>query len=94
MVVLTVCNAPGVNKVELQPELHAGSGLAIEAKVRQLITKAPMRKRAISAAPGQKKVSGHLNKVIRTLVATRLTEVIIADKLSSRLQQSRLPVRL
>jgi ATP-dependent DNA helicase RecG len=49
-----------------------------------------MSKRGISAALGQKSVSGQLNKVIRTLVAGGLIEVTIPNKMNSRLQQYRL----
>lgn len=49
-----------------------------------------MGKRDISAALGQKEVSGQLNKVIRTLVANGLLEATIPDKINSRFQQYRL----
>lgn len=59
----------------------------------QLLAKAPMGKREISAALGQKEVSGQLNKVVRTLLAADLIETTMPDKLNSRLQQYRLKVQ-
>ena len=64
--------------------------MALEDKVLQLPAKAPMGKRDISAALGQKEVSGQLNKVIRTLLANGLIETTIPDKMNSRLLQYRL----
>lgn len=49
-----------------------------------------MGKRGISAALGQKEVSGQLNKVIRALLANGLIEPNMPDKMNSRLQQYRL----
>jgi ATP-dependent DNA helicase RecG len=51
-----------------------------------------MGKREISAALGQKEVSGQLNKVIRALLATGLITVTLPHKLGSRLQKYRLNV--
>jgi len=56
----------------------------------RLLAKAPMRKRDISAALGQKEVSGQLNKIIRKLLANGLIETTVPDKANSRLQQYRL----
>jgi ATP-dependent DNA helicase RecG len=67
--------------------------LTLDAKVLQLLAKAPMSKRDISAALGQKEVSGQLNKVVRTLMTSGLIEVTIPDKKNSRLQQYRLTVQ-
>ena len=78
------------SRPESQPESQPESGLTLDAKVLQLLTKAPMSKRDISAALGQKEVSGQLNKVVRTLVTSGLIEVTIPDKINSRLQQYRL----
>ena len=77
-------------KPESRPESQPESSLALDAKVLQLLVKAPMSKRDISAALGQKEVSGQLNKVVRSLVASGLIEVTIPDKKNSRLQQYRL----
>jgi ATP-dependent DNA helicase RecG len=49
-----------------------------------------MGKQQISAALGQKKVSGQLNKIIRTLVMSGQIEHTLPDKKASRLQQYRL----
>ena len=75
---------------ELQPELQPESSLSIESQVLKLLGKAPMGKRDISAALGQKAVSGQLNKVIRAMIKTGLIEATIPDKATSRLQQYRL----
>lgn len=75
---------------ESQPESRPESSLALESKVLQLLAKAPMGKRGISAALGQKEVSGQLNKVIRALLASGLIEPTMPDKMNSRLQQYRL----
>jgi ATP-dependent DNA helicase RecG len=56
-----------------------------------MLASAPMSKRQMSAALGQKKVSGHLNKVIRNLMASgRIEQTLLGNK-ASRLQQYRLP---
>ena len=49
-----------------------------------------MGKREISAALGQKEVSGPLNKAIRTLQAAGLIVTTLPHKPGSRLQQYRL----
>ncbi|MDR3368602.1 ATP-binding protein [Rhodoferax sp.] len=86
---VTVFKATPEIKGRPQPE----SGLTLDAKVLQLLAKAPMSKRDISAALGQEEVSGQLNKVVRTLVTSGLIEVTIPDKINSRLQQYRLTVQ-
>jgi hypothetical protein len=73
-----------------QPESQPESGLRLEAKVLQMLASAPMSKRQISAALGQKKVSGHLSKVIRTLMASGHIEQTMPGNNTSRLQQYRL----
>lgn len=55
-----------------------------------MLDKAPMGKRKISIALGQKEISGQLNKVIRTLLVTGQIELTIPHKPNSRLQQYRL----
>jgi predicted HTH transcriptional regulator len=75
---------------ESRPESQPESGQALEAKVLRLLSTTPMSKRGISAALGQKSVSGQLNKVIRKLVAGGSIEVTLPDKINSRLQQYRL----
>lgn len=75
---------------ESRPESQPESALPMEARVLRLLAMAPMGKRDISAALGQKEVSGQLNKVIRTLLDKGLIEPTIADKPNSRLQQYRL----
>ena len=87
---VTVFKAPAEIKGSGKPESQPESGLTLDVKVLQLLAKTPMSKRDISAALGQKEVSGQLNKVIRALVARGLIEVTIPDKTNSRLQQYRL----
>lgn len=91
---VTVFKAPAEINISGQPESQLESqpesGQALEAKVLRLLSTAPMSKRGISTALGQKVVSGQLIKVIRTLVAGGLIEVTIPNKMNSRLQQYRL----
>jgi ATP-dependent DNA helicase RecG len=89
---VTVFKSPAEKNGGSQPESQPESGATLEAKVLQLLVKAPMGKREISAALGQKEVSGQLNKVVRTLLAADLIEATLPDKLNSRLQQYRLKV--
>jgi ATP-dependent DNA helicase RecG len=49
-----------------------------------------MSKSALSAALGQKEVSGHLNQLMRRLVADQWVAYTIPDKPQSRLQKYRL----
>ena len=86
------------NKRESQPESQLGSRpesqpespLSLEKRVLHMLAKAPMGKREISEALGQKSVSGQLNKVIRTLLASGQIELTLPSKPSSRLQAYRL----
>lgn len=48
---------------------------------------------ALSSALGQKEASGHLNQVIRVLLADQTVEFTIPDKPNSRLQQYRITER-
>ncbi|MBC7215031.1 MAG: hypothetical protein H5U28_07450 [Burkholderiaceae bacterium] len=77
-------------KAESQPESQPESALPLETRVLHMLGKAPMGKREISAALGQKEVSGQLNKVIRTLLVAGQIELTIPHKPNSRLQQYRL----
>ena len=76
-----------------QPGSQPESGSTLEARVLQMLASAPMSKRQISAELGQEKVSGHLSKVIRTLMASGHIEQTIPDNKASRLQQYRLRAR-
>lgn len=75
---------------ESQPESQPETTQTLEAKVLKLLTGTPMGKREISAALGQKEISGQLNKVIRAMLAKGLVETTIPDKVTSRFQQYRL----
>jgi ATP-dependent DNA helicase RecG len=55
-----------------------------------LASTGPMSKSALSAALGQKEVSGHLNQLMRRLVADQWVAYTIPDKPQSRLQKYRL----
>lgn len=68
---------------ESQPEL-------LELRVLRLLTEAPLPKSVISSALGHKKISGHLNKVIRVLLSDQFLEYTHPSKPNSRLQQYRL----
>ena len=87
---VTVFKTPAEKNASAQPESQPESGLSLEAKVLQLLAKATMGKREISAALGQNEISGQLNKVVRTLLAVGLIETTIPAKVNSRLQQYRL----
>lgn len=73
-----------------QPESQPEPPFSLEARVLNILVKAPMGKREISAALGQKEISGQLNKVIRTLLAAGQIELTLPDKPRSRLQQYRI----
>ena len=75
---------------ESQPESQPELPFSLEARVLNILVKAPMGKREISAALGQKEISGQLNKVIRTLLAAGQIELTLPDKPRSRLQQYRI----
>ena len=75
---------------ESQPESQPEPPFSLEARVLNILVKAPMGKREISAALGQKEISGQLNKVIRTLLAAGQIELTLPDKPRSRLQQYRI----
>lgn len=73
-----------------QPESQPESQLPLEARILPMLARAPLGKREISAALGQKEISGQLNKVIRMLLAAGQIELILPDKPTSRLQKYRL----
>jgi ATP-dependent DNA helicase RecG len=73
-----------------QPESQPESGGELETKVLQLLANSALGKRELSAALGQKAVSGQLNKVVRKLLAADLIEPTVPNQLNSRLQQYRL----
>jgi len=73
-----------------QPESQPES-ISLEVRVLALLASTgPMSKSALSAALGQKEVSGHLNQLIRRLVADQWVAYTIPDKPQSRLQKYRL----
>lgn len=55
-----------------------------------LLANGPLAKAAISVRLGQKEISGHLNQVIRVLLANQTLEYTVPDRPTSRLQQYRL----
>jgi ATP-dependent DNA helicase RecG len=67
-------------KPEWQPE-------SLSLRVLQLLEGATLGKAALSAALGQKKVSGPLNSAIRQLLAEAYVELTVPAKPASRLQQ-------
>jgi ATP-dependent DNA helicase RecG len=81
-------------KAGLQPELQPESqpeSISLEARVLALLASTgPMSKSALSTALGQKEVSGHLNQLMRRLVANQWVAYTIPDKPQSRLQKYRL----
>ena len=71
---------------ESQPEL-------LEAKVLSLLADGSMSKAELSKNLGQKKVSGHLNKVVRLLMVDQMIEYTLPDKPRSRLQKYQLTAK-
>lgn len=61
---------------------------SLEQRVLALLANVPLAKASISAALGP--ISGHLNQVIRVLLADQTLEYTLPDKPTSRLQQYRL----
>ena len=59
-------------------------------RVLALLANGPLAKAAISIGLGQRKISGHLNQVIRVLLTNQMLEYTIPEKSNSRLQQYRL----
>ena len=74
------------SRPESQPE-------SLESRILGLLQQEPLGKAEISAGLGQKKVSGQLNKVIRSMVADQYIELTIPDKPNSRLQKYRVTPR-
>ena len=72
---------------ELQPELQPKS---MDFRILSLLAKETFSKAQLSAALGQKTVSGHLNKVVRRLLADGFIEFTVPAKPASRLQQYRI----
>jgi len=78
-------------KPELQPESQPESRPELmTARILASLEDGPLSKSEISNRLGQKTVSGHLNKVMRLLLADKLVEYIIPEKPNSRLQKYRL----
>ncbi len=75
------------SRPESQPESRPES---LDRKVLSALQSQILGKSEISAILGQKKVSGQLNKVIRSLLSQGLVEYTIPDKPMSRLQKYRL----
>ncbi len=73
-----------------QPESQPESA-SLERRVLELLSvNNSLSKGALSAALRQKKVSGHLNQLIRTLLIEQRVIYTIPDKPQSRFQQYRL----
>ncbi len=80
--------ATGAPQPESQPE---SASLAL--RVLLSLERGALGKAGISAALGQKEISGPLNAAIRLLKAERLIELTIPGKPNSRLQKYRLTER-
>lgn len=78
------------SRPESQPESPPES---LERRVLRLLAAGPLGKAALSAALGQKEVSGHLNKLIRLLLADQTIEMTLPAKPNSRLQKYRLTAK-
>lgn len=76
---------------ESQPELQLKSEPdSLELRILGMLTSGPLSKTRLSVKLGQSEVSGHLSRVIRSLVATRRIAITVPDNPNSRLQQYRL----
>ncbi len=71
------------SRPESQPE-------SLERRVLGLLADGPLSKSVLSSRLGQKEVSGHLNQVIRVLLADQTVEYTRPEKPTSRLQKYRL----
>ena len=74
------------SRPESQPE-------SLERRVLGLLSGGPLSKSELSSRLGQKEVSGHLNQVIRILLADQTVEYTRPEKPSSRLQKYRLTAK-
>lgn len=72
---------------ELQPELQPES---FRGKVIQLLANEALSKSEISRKLGQKAISGHLNKVLKSLLDEGVVAYTVPGKPQSRLQKYRL----
>jgi ATP-dependent DNA helicase RecG len=63
---------------------------SLELRVLDLLAGVALSKSALSSALGPKEVSGHLNQVVRVLLAEQTVEYTIPEKPNSRLQQYRI----
>ncbi|MCY4234612.1 MAG: DUF4062 domain-containing protein [Bacteroidetes bacterium] len=73
--------------VESQPESGVES---LETRILHLLKDGPLSKNELSAKLGQKRISGQLNKVVRSLIAEEIINLTIPEKPQSRLQKYRL----
>lgn len=71
------------SRPESQPE-------SLERRVLGLLADGPLSKSELSSRLGQKEESGHLNQVIRVLLADQTVEYTRPEKPTSRLQKYRL----
>lgn len=71
------------SRPESQPE-------SLEVRILGLLASGPMSKGELSTNLGQKKISGHLNKVVRLLIANKTIAYMLPDRPQSRLQKYRL----
>lgn len=80
----------GTARPESQPESRPESQPeSLERRVLDLLRREPLGKAALSAHLGQRRVSGQLNKVIRSLMDRGLIAYTLPDKPNSRMQQYR-----
>ncbi len=85
----------GRQQPDLQPESQPESRPELQPKsmdfrILSLLAKDTFSKAQLSAALGQKTVSGHLNKVVRRLLVDGFIELTIPAKPASRLQEYRI----
>ena len=83
----TIWRATPPEQIKVQPESLPGD---LKSRVLNLLTEGPLSKSELSKQLGQKEVSGQLKKVFRDLLADRMIEYTLPEKLRSPRQQYRL----
>ena len=83
----TIWRATPPEQIKVQPESLPGD---LKSKVLNLLADGPLSRSELSKKLGQKEVSGRLKKVFRDLLADRMIEYTLPEKLRSPRQQYRL----
>ena len=89
----TVRHTPRLVFVKGANEDTKHQSLTLELRILTLLANGPLSKALISAALGQREISGQLNKIIRLLLADRTIEYTLPQRPTSRLQMYRLTAK-